>query len=163
MAENFVPPSSARRLRALSAEVSRVADTLARISESTNSDDQTSVKRKSGRSDLEAATVRKVIAARRLRKRYLPDDIFADPGWDILLDLLAAEIGQYRVPVSDLCLASAVPTTTGLRWVKLLEKKGLLVRHPDPHDGRRVFIELSQKTSEALRDYFADVEDAAAI
>jgi DNA-binding MarR family transcriptional regulator len=92
-----------------------------------------------------------------LRARYFPEDLFADPAWDMLLDLLQAEISQLRVPVSSLCIAAAVPATTALRWLKTLIQEGLFVRRADPHDGRRIFVELSPESSQALRRYFAEV------
>jgi DNA-binding MarR family transcriptional regulator len=112
---------------------------------------------------LSADTVRSVIRARRLRSRYFQEDLFADPAWDMLLDLLQAEIAQLRVPVSSLCIAAAVPATTALRWLKTLVDQGLFVRRADPHDGRRVFVELSPEASQALRRYFADLGKTAVI
>jgi len=47
-----------------------------------------------------------------MRARYFRDELFADPAWDMLLDLLQAEIAQLRVPVSSLCIAASVPATT---------------------------------------------------
>jgi hypothetical protein len=67
--------------------------------------------------EVSADTVRGVIRAQRLRSRYFREDLFADPAWDMLLDLLQAEIAQLRVPVSSLCIAAAVPATTALRWL----------------------------------------------
>ena len=88
-------------------------------------------------------------------------ELFADPAWDMLLDLLQAEIVQHRVPVSSLCIAAAVPATTALRWIKSMTDRGLLVRRDDPHDGRRVFIEMAPATSAGLRRYFQEVGMAA--
>src|SRR5205823_12177293 len=112
---------------------------------------------------LSGETIRSVIRARRLRSRYFPEELFADPAWDMLLDLLQAEISQLRVPVSSLCIAAAVPATTALRWLKTLVQQGIFVRRADPHDGRRVFVELAPTTSQALRRYFADVGAVSAI
>jgi DNA-binding MarR family transcriptional regulator len=81
----------------------------------------------------------------------------------MLLDLLQAEIFQLRVPVSSLCIAAAVPATTALRWLKTLVDQGIFVRRADPHDGRRVFVELAPATSAALRRYFAEVGRASVI
>ena len=81
----------------------------------------------------------------------------------MLLDLLQAEISQLRVPVSSLCIAAAVPATTALRWLKTLVQEGVLVRRADPHDGRRVFVELAPESSQALRRYFAEVGQVAVI
>jgi len=112
---------------------------------------------------LSVETVRNVIRARRLRARYFPEDLFADPAWDMLLDLLQAEIAQLRVPVSSLCIAAAVPATTALRWLKALVSQQLFIRRADPHDGRRVFVELAPEASHALRCYFAEVGQIAVI
>ena len=80
-----------------------------------------------------------------------------------LTNLLQAEIAQHRVPVSSLCIAAAVPATTALRWIKTMTEAGLFKRRADPHDGRRVFVELSPKASEAMRRYFSEVGKVAVI
>ena len=98
-----------------------------------------------------------------LRSRFFPEDLFADPAWDMLLDLLQAEIAQLRVPVSSLCIAASVPATTALRWLKTMTEQGMFVRRADPHDGRRVFVELAPQASRALRSYFAEVGKVAVI
>lgn len=149
---------NATRLRQLSDEVSRIASTLARLSSG-----PASLMRATDQPppagdlpQVSAETVRSVIRARRLRSRYFQEEMFADPAWDMLLDLLQAEIAQLRVPVSSLCIAAAVPATTGLRWLKTMTSQGIFVRRADPHDGRRVFVELAPQASQSLRRYFAD-------
>ena len=107
--------------------------------------------------------MRSVIRARRLRSRFFEEELFADPAWDMLLDLRQAEIAQLRVPVSSLCIAAAVPATTALRWLKTMTDKGIFLRRADPHDGRRVFVELSPAASQAMRRYFAEVGRTAVV
>jgi DNA-binding MarR family transcriptional regulator len=154
----------AERLRQLSDEVSRIAATLARLSTVPAVPEGELRKPVEGDvPDVSVETVRSVIRARRLRERFFAADLFADPAWDMLLDLLQAEIAQLRVPVSSLCIAAAVPATTALRWLKSMTDKGLFVRRADPHDGRRVFVELSREASVAMRRYFAEVGKAAVI
>ena len=149
---------SSERLRQLSDEVSRIASTLARLSTGPGEAPRpVAPAAKTEVPPVSADTVRSVIRARRLRSRFFEEDLFADPAWDMLLDLLQAEIAQLRVPVSSLCIAAAVPATTALRWLKTLTDKGLFVRRADPHDGRRVFVELSPEASLAMRRYFAEV------
>jgi hypothetical protein len=148
----------AERLRQLSDEVGRIAATLARLS-TVPARAQAELRKpvEGDVPDVAVEMVRSVIRARRLRSRYFAEDLFADPAWDMLLDLLQAEIAQLRVPVSSLCIAAAVPATTALRWLKSMTEKGIFVRRADPHDGRRVFVELSGDTSIAMRRYFAEV------
>lgn len=149
---------NAARLRQLSDEVSRIASTLARLSTGPVAMPRPTEQPATGDlPQVSADTVRTVIRARRLRSRYFEEGMFADPAWDMLLDLLQAELAQLRVPVSSLCIAAAVPATTALRWLKTMTSQGIFVRRADPHDGRRVFVELAPQASQALRHYFADV------
>lgn len=103
---------------------------------------------------INAAQVRDLLRARRIRADFLPGDLFADPAWDMLLDLLAAQLEHERVSVSSLCIAAAVPPTTALRWIRTLTDKGLVERQADPHDGRRIFIALAHETAESLMRWF---------
>jgi DNA-binding MarR family transcriptional regulator len=156
--------SNAERLRQLSEEVNRIASALARLSTSGSAAPvMIHPSPVEGLPPLSVDRVRKVIEARRLRSRYFSEELFADPAWDMLLDLLQAEIAQLRVPVSSLCIAAAVPATTALRWLKAMVAQGLFIRRADPHDGRRVFVELAPETSRALRCYFAEAAQVAAI
>ena len=101
-----------------------------------------------------AAKVREFIKVRRMRDQHFPPDLFADPAWDILLDLYAANLEGKSVSVSSLCIAAAVPPTTALRWITTMTEHGALVRQQDPHDARRVFIGLSDDSKERLAAYF---------
>lgn len=105
-----------------------------------------------------ARSVRLLIRQRRARARFFPPDLFADPAWDILLDLTAARLEGASVPISSLCIAAGVPTTTALRWIATLVDLGLLVRRSDPDDRRRVFVELMPAGWEAMSRYFAAVD-----
>ena len=154
---------NAARLRQLSDEVSRIASTLARLSTGPTALRQPEVAITGDAPDIAIEDVRAVIRARRMRSRYFSEELFADPAWDMLLDLLQAEIAQLRVPVSSLCIAAAVPATTALRWLKSMTAQGIFLRRADPHDGRRVFVELSPHASQAMRRYFADVGRAAVV
>jgi hypothetical protein len=155
---------NAERLRQLSDEVSRIASTLARLSAGPGAAPRAVEIPASGDvPSLSVETVRSVIRARRLRARYFPEELFADPAWDMLLDLLQAEIAHLRVPVSSLCIAAAVPATTALRWLKTMVARGIFIRRADPHDGRRVFVELAPEASQALRRYFGELGQAAVI
>ncbi|MEA3079772.1 MAG: hypothetical protein QOF05_1180 [Sphingomonadales bacterium] len=150
--------NNAERLRQLSEEVSRIASTLARLSTGPGVPARALEPMPAGDvPPLSAETVRAVIRARRLRARYFREEMFADPAWDMLLDLQQSEIAQLRVPVSSLCIAAAVPATTALRWLKTMVSQGIFIRRADPHDGRRVFVELAPEASQALRRYFGEV------
>ena len=101
--------------------------------------------------------VRVLLALRRKRDRFFDGALFADPAWDMLLELYAAELGQRRVSVSCLCVGAAVPATTALRWIAVLEKRRLICKRADPTDGRRVFVALAPEASRTMDEFFAQV------
>ncbi len=148
------------RLLQLSDEVGRIASTLARLSADQG---RTTFGASTSGPDLSVDSVRAVIHARRLRASYFAADLFADPAWDMMLELLKAELSQHRVTVSNLCAAAADPATTALRWLNAIVEKGLFVRRDDPHDGRRAYVELAPDTSRALRHYFAQLPSVTTI
>ena len=106
--------------------------------------------------------VRRIIEHRQLRARFFDPGLFADPAWDILLDLTAARAEHQRVSVTSLCIASGVPPTTALRWIGQMVEAGLLERVEDESDKRRAFIALSDEAAEAMARYFAELSPGAA-
>ena len=144
----------------LSDEVSRIADQLARLA--SRQDAAMLLPAATDRSAAETArSLREIIRKRQARKQFFPAELFADPAWDIMLDLAAARLEGKQVSVSSLCIAADVPTTTALRWIKGMTDAGLLVRRSDPGDGRRSFIDLSDDAAGAMDRYIALVEGGA--
>lgn len=101
--------------------------------------------------------VRRIIRQRQLRARFFDGDLFADPAWDILLDLTAARAEHLRVSVTSLCIASGVPPTTALRWIAQMTEAGLLERIEDETDRRRAFVALTDKAADAMARYFVEL------
>ena len=136
---------TARTINALSAEAGRIAEQLARLVAEQRAEPEAVA--------VDARLVRRIIKLRRDRERYFPAEIFADPAWDMLLDLTAARLEGKRVPVSSLCIAAAVPTTTALRWIRSLTEAGLLDRYTDPGDARRSHVEIAETAAAAMLAY----------
>ncbi|MEP9357434.1 winged helix DNA-binding protein [Sphingomonas sp. KR3-1] len=92
---------------------------------------------------------------RRSREHFFKGnaDLFGEPAWDILLDLfIAGEMGK-QVSVTSACIGANTPPTTALRWLSLLEERGLVQRIPDLHDRRRALMRLTPKGDQSLRAY----------
>lgn len=98
---------------------------------------------------------------RRRRTRFLPSDLFAEPAWDLLLDLFIASVSERSISVISACLASSVPETTALRWIALLIDRGLVERRSDAADKRRHYLSLSADGFRAMRSYFEWVDGDA--
>jgi len=99
----------------------------------------------------------RLLRQRRQREACFGKHLFADPCWDMLLDLYVARKRHLRpISVSSLCIASAVPATTALRWIDTLVQEGLVVRQPDPRDKRRVLVSLTDEGSDKLDRLLTD-------
>lgn len=105
----------------------------------------------------EASWLRGFLKARVRRGVFFSPRLFADPAWDMLLELYAAQLEQKRVSVSSLGIAAGVPPTTALRWITELLKEGLIEKTKDPLDARRTFVDLSTIGSQAMRDYLVSL------
>ena len=160
------------RLRRLAEEVNRIARTLSKLSSHQASEPRDPVKGSWQVEDVRpvfeaeptgldqpalpcASDFRGILRQRRLRARFFNPSIFADPAWDMLLDLMAARLEDEEVSVTSLCIASAVPSTTALRWIRNLIDMGLLCRRADPTDGRRIYISLTDPAARAMSAYLA--------
>ena len=102
---------------------------------------------------IDEQKVRGLIKLRRARNLFF-GDFFADPAWDLLLELYACELAQRRISIGALCEAAAVPATTSLRWLNALEQAGFIERSMDWTDSRRYFVALSAGGLDAMRSFF---------
>jgi len=99
------------------------------------------------------AAARHYLRCRRKREAGFPPRLFADPAWDVLLDLFACASEGKAVTVTDACIAANVPTTTALRSISKLEDCGLLRRSTDPCDGRRIHLKLSARADQLIAEW----------
>jgi hypothetical protein len=152
------PEADAGRLLALSEEVSRIAGALTRLSIGLSASlQQVCPSSKPNEPHVLLKRIKWLIDARRKRASYIAPDLLGEPAWDILLDLLRAELSFERLSVATACSAAGAPTSTGLRWLNALEQRGLVLRQGDQRDANSTFLVLSPDMSDALRRYFIEV------
>lgn len=125
--------------------------------------DESEVLRKVRPSLPDPRLVRTMIAQRQRRAAHFGTDMFADPAWDMLLDLTAARAEHKRVSVTSLCIASGVPPTTALRWIGQMIDGGLFERVADDSDKRRAFVRLTDRAAEQMAQYFAGLDASGAV
>lgn len=146
-------PDAGRTLKP-SNDTERLATTLASLSQSVDSQGR----RQQAGPDLGGATlaarVERAILERALRPAFIPERLLGGCAWDMLLELLHAEIEERRVIPSFLSDAAGVTPSAGRRWINVLASEGLCTR-AEAKDGEA--IRLSRQGSEAMRSYFAEL------
>lgn len=95
----------------------------------------------------------KLYDARRGRDRMFNDRLFGEPAWDMLLALYCLPSRGICLGVMSLGHAANIPPTTGLRWQKLLEERGLIERGPHASDTRQQLVRLTSKGQATMSRY----------
>ncbi|MGE5563248.1 MAG: MarR family transcriptional regulator [Bacillota bacterium] len=80
----------------------------------------------------------KLFALREARRRFLPELVWSEPAWDILLTAYLADKAGARHTVGRIVELSRTSTTTALRHIDALEEAALVQRVQDRRD-RRIF------------------------
>lgn len=145
---------SAKSLAALQPDVERICAELGNLTKQLQ--ELWSSAQSADLQGLEVLSLLKSISKiRASRTTYFPASLFSDAAWDILLYLKQAELEQRRVVVTDACLASGVPSSTALRWLKLMLEQEVIIRKADKLDARRVYVELHPQASKSMSDLMA--------
>ena len=79
------------------------------------------------------------------RKRFLANDLLGEPIWDMMLDLFYHHIEGKRVTITSACIASHCPQTTALRYVSILESRGIIEKSGSAADNRVTYLELTRE------------------
>jgi hypothetical protein len=145
-------------LRLVTMEINRICLDLERVvkdsekAAETNSLDRIS-KFSSADDECLRQVAKEMIRERKRRQHFFPNAQFAEPVWDILLDLFLWRLSGRQISVTSTCIASGVPPTTALRYISQLTQDGLLVRLADPKDERRIYLQLSDETTNSMKEY----------
>lgn len=94
------------------------------------------------------------LRSRKDRISYFDEELLGEPAWQILLDLFCQEFEGKMTSVSSACIASGSPSTTALRYLTLLETKGLLKKQDSFIDKRVKYLSLTGRGQKCLIDYF---------
>ena len=100
--------------------------------------------------EASADFAKRIYETRRIRDHFFPDTLFADPAWDILLDLFIARRSHRKICVSSACVGACVPATTALRWLERLQQSGLIERMSNSGDGRSIFVRLTDEADDRM-------------
>ncbi|WP_342250296.1 MarR family winged helix-turn-helix transcriptional regulator [Sphingomonas sp. OTU376] len=105
------------------------------------------------RSEARLEVAKLAIRVSRLLAERAGPSLISTPAWDMLVDLY---VGDPEIPMSltGLSGAASTPSRTSLSVITRLVDQGLLIRSPDPNDGRRILVRLSDTAVRILDDCF---------
>jgi DNA-binding MarR family transcriptional regulator len=103
--------------------------------------------------------IRSILIVRRARDETFGAHLFAEPAWDVLLELYAATLGGRPMKLRDIALAISVPASTTARWIAALAERGLIASHADPNEPDVPNIGLTERGAaqmKQLADHWRD-------
>lgn len=106
--------------------------------------------------DQLAAIARREFHNRRRRDSLIGHDLFAEPAWDMLLDLYIQHHRGQPVTVDRLCMSAGAASTTVLRWLGLLVERELVIRSSSAEKDGVIRVTLSARGIEEMERYLRD-------
>jgi DNA-binding MarR family transcriptional regulator len=92
-----------------------------------------------------------ILILRRARDEIFGSSLFAEPAWDVLLELYAAGLGGRRMSLRDIALAIKIPESTAARWVAALADHGLVSAHADPNQPIMPWLALTERGAAQMK------------
>ncbi|GAO37853.1 hypothetical protein SCH01S_01_00160 [Sphingomonas changbaiensis NBRC 104936] len=84
------------------------------------------------------------------RCKIFGQGLFADPAWNILLDLVISQADRRDISVTAACIGSRAPAATASRYIAMLLAAGLIEQVADVRDGRRKFLHLTPRAWDGM-------------
>lgn len=145
----------ARGATALEERIDRLDDDVARIL-ATLSTLQPATLRNDlyvSRATIEAGVERE-LKALELRHRTFPKAAHDQIAWAMLLVAYQHGSQRRKLSASALCSHAYAPSTTALRWLRVLEDAGMVESEVDQNDRRRRWIRISDQARGLMVRYF---------
>lgn len=128
-------------------ELQQIADTAKELAaDMRRTIEQDSTRNRGGAASGEDASLRTLKLLQKLqeaRNSIFGEAVMPEPAWEMLAELMRAQLAGQHLSVTSLALSSKSPMTTALRRIEDLIQGGLAARVPDPSDRRRTYVELT--------------------
>lgn len=155
----------ATELRSIASRLARLADELDRQELRETEDNVSSLeefrrsaqKARSQHEEMTGVFAEAIYRDRQRRAKFLPAIPFAEPAWDMLLDLYFRTCRKERVSISNACAASGVPAATALRWIDILVEGNMVLREADATDRRRIWLKPTDECMAQLKNYLSSM------
>lgn len=97
---------------------------------------------------------RQILRLRQERKRHFDKIEIVGPAWPLMLVLYGLDSSVTPPAVGDLAEQADLPRTTALRWLRLLQRHGIVKLAIDPEDRRVVRVHLTVEGRKGMHNAF---------
>jgi len=104
--------------------------------------------------DSHVEIARSIYKSRLDRLSFIDEDLLGEPAWSILLYLFI----ENCTGITELCSAANAPPSVAVRWISILEKRGLIVSRTNEEGLKDLEISLSDKGANQLSEYFSHID-----
>lgn len=91
------------------------------------------------------------------RSRHFDPDLLGDPVWELLLHLYDGEESRRVCATKDLRRGTRMSADTLRRWIRLLERRGLIMIVADTDLHEDGLIKLTQSAHRAMERYLLEI------
>ncbi len=103
------------------------------------------------------AIARTLLRESSARSKYFDQDLIGDPVWDLLLKLYDAEESKHVCATMDLFSGSRMSHATLTRWLRVLERRGMITTVADPKSIEVGLVKLTRPAHRSMEAYLMDV------
>lgn len=105
--------------------------------------------------------IRSILKVRRGRSEIFGEGLFSDPAWDILLELLAARLGNRKMTLVE--LEQVAPRSVLARWVAELEERRLVICELNRFRPDEFSVSLSDGCAHRLLQFLSSARHLAGL
>jgi DNA-binding MarR family transcriptional regulator len=103
------------------------------------------------------AVARTLLRESQARSLYFDADLIGDPVWELLLHLYDAEESRRVCATKDLRQGSRMSAGTLMRWMKVLERRGLMTIIADAELHKDGLVKLTRAARQAMEAYLMGI------
>ena len=95
-----------------------------------------------------------LLGLRRIRERHFGIELFGEPAWDIMLQLMIARIDQRDLRVGELCASAASSPEATFQYINELVDAKLVDRFENAADTGDFFLSLSSEAARRMAELY---------
>lgn len=110
-----------------------------------------------GGPDIDPVALAKALLAQSALRQSLFDGFLREPSWNILLSLYVAQHERAELTQKAVCVSSGGPFSAADRWLREMEKNGLVTRRRGCQDAGDTVVAITDKAAAGVEGLLRDL------